>query len=397
MLGYFYSLMGQKKILWLCSWYPGKTEPFNGDFIQRHAGAAALYNDIYVIHVIGDASGQIKKTVEEINKQGQLTEQIIYFKKSSSVPGRFIGQYRLFSLYRKAIKKYIAEYGLPDLVHVHIPMKAGLMALWMKRRFGVSYLVTEHWGIYNEVEKMNYSTRNNGFRNFTKMIFNNATKFISVSRYLAEGVNRLVLKKDYAVIPNVVNTNLFFYKEKTNSVFRFIHVSNMVPLKNAEGILSAFKLFAEKLSNVQLVMAGDTDPAIRHYAAGLGLTDDKVIFRGEISYAQVANEMQQSNCLILFSNIENSPCVIGEALCCGLPVIATNAGGIPELLDESNGVLIEPKDETALANAMQKMMNDYVKYSHNKIAEDAQCKFSYEVIGKKMDEIYSSLEANILH
>jgi glycosyltransferase involved in cell wall biosynthesis len=388
---YFYYLMHQKKILWLCSWYPGKTEPFNGDFIQRQAMAAALYNDIYVIHAAGDASGLIKKTIIEINKQGNLTEQIIYFKRSSSAPGRFIAHYRLLILYRKAIRKYVDEYGKPDLVHVHIPVKAGILGLWMKRKFGIPYVVTEHWGIYNDVEKLNYAGKSRGFKYYTKKIFSNAAKFISVSRYLAEGVNRMVLKKGYEILPNVANTGLFSYKEKKNPVFRFIHVSNMVPLKNAEGILRAFKLFAEKAGNVQLVIVGDTDPAIRHYAAGLGLSDKNVFFHGEVPYEQVATEMKQSDCLVLFSNIENSPCVISEAFCCGLPVIGTDVGGIPELINESNGILIEPKDEAALATAMLKMMNGYLNYNHKKIAEDAQNKFSYDIIGKKMGEIYDAV------
>src|SRR5450432_2361936 len=103
--------MPRKKILWLCSWYPGKTEPFNGDFIQRHARAAALYNDIYVIHVVSDTKGKIKKTAVEINKTPGLTEHIVYYKKSGSFWGRFIGHYRLLGLFRHAIRRYILENG----------------------------------------------------------------------------------------------------------------------------------------------------------------------------------------------------------------------------------------------------------------------------------------------
>ncbi|MBL0131813.1 MAG: glycosyltransferase [Chitinophagaceae bacterium] len=93
--------------------------------------------------------------------------------------------------------------------------------------------------------------------------------------------------------------------------------------------------------------------------------------------------------MIVFSNIENSPCVIGEALCCGLPVIATDVGGIPELVNENNSIRVVPKDEEALAGVMRQMMDNYAKFDRKKIAEDAQSRFSYPVIGKKIDEIYS--------
>jgi len=56
-------------------------DPFNGDFIQRHARAAALFNDIHVIHVTYDYPNDVEHSDQELNSNGQLTEQIVYFKK----------------------------------------------------------------------------------------------------------------------------------------------------------------------------------------------------------------------------------------------------------------------------------------------------------------------------
>ncbi len=385
--------MSQKKILWLCSWYPNKTGPFDGDFIQRHAAAAALYNDIYVIHVAGDSSGATAATEHVINNSRELTEHIIYYKKATSFFGKIVSHYRWLTLSRQAIKKYIAENGKPVVVHVHVPMKAGIAALWIKRKYNIPYAITEHWGIYNDVEVNNYKSKSPAFKKYSEKIVAMADKFISVSQYLAEGVNKLVAKKEYEIIPNVVNTDLFYNTDKKISSFSFIHVSNMVPLKNAEGILKAFKLLLQQRSEARLIMVGDKDPAIRNIAIGLGLTEKNLSFRGEVSYKQVAIVMQQSDCLILFSNIENSPCVIGEALCSGLPVIVTAVGGIPELVNKSNSLLVAPKDEALLAAAMLQMMNEYSAFDRKKIAEDAKSKFSYPVIGKKLDEIYTAIIA----
>jgi glycosyltransferase involved in cell wall biosynthesis len=100
-------------------------------------------------------------------------------------------------------------------------------------------------------------------------------------------------------------------------------------------------------------MVGDREPAICEFAAGIAAIPGSIEFTGEIAYEEVAKAMQQADCLLLFSHIENSPCVIGEALCCGLPVIASRVGGIPELIDEQNGILVPAADETALLNAMK--------------------------------------------
>jgi glycosyltransferase involved in cell wall biosynthesis len=389
-LVYFYLLMPPKKILWLCSWYPGRTDPFNGDFIQRHARAASLYNDITVIHAAGERPGSQLKTNEEVKRTERLTEQIVYFKKGLSFWGKILGHYRWLKSHRRAIKKYISENGKPDLVHVHVIMKAGIAALWLKRKFNVPFVITEHWGIYNEVAKDNYQKRNRVFRNYTKRIISQASLLVSVSRYLAEGIAKMVIPKKYEVVPNVADTDLFFYKERSREKFRFIHVSNMVPLKNAEGILRTFQI-VQKRNNAELVMVGDTDISIRNYAASLDLLNKTVFFHGEVKYEMVAKEMQESHCLLLFSNIENSPCVIGEALCCGLPVIATTVGGIPELVNANNGLLIEPKNEQELSHAMMQMMDNYLYYDFGKIAEDAAQKFSYHAAGKKLDELYNAV------
>jgi len=369
-------------------------DPFNGDFIQRHARAAALFNDIHVIHVTYDYPNDVENSGQELNSIGQLTEQIVYFKKKKSLKAKLTNQLRWLANYKKAIRNYIIKNGKPDLVHLHVPMKAGVLALWMKKSYKISYIVTEHWGIYNHIVEDKYASKSIAFKKYTKKIFERASKFISVSDYLAKGVNRQICKKDYVVIPNAVDTDLFYYKEKEASAFRFIHVSNMVPLKNAEGILRSFKNFIQQNINAELIMVGDIGPQIRDYAQTLSFPAGAIKFLGEIPYTQVAAEMQKADCLLLFSNIENSPCVIGEALCCGLPVITTNVGGIPELTSESNSLLIESKDEDALTQAMHEMVGGINNYNRKKIAENAISKFSYSVIGKQINTVYEEIIAS---
>ncbi|MBL0146735.1 MAG: hypothetical protein IPP48_14395 [Chitinophagaceae bacterium] len=68
-------------VLVLPSWYPNKTSPYDGDFIQRHVKAIALYCKQYVIYVVKDEEGKITKdTKTEIYKDDNITEVIIYYK-----------------------------------------------------------------------------------------------------------------------------------------------------------------------------------------------------------------------------------------------------------------------------------------------------------------------------
>jgi len=383
--------MSRQRILWLCSWYPTPSDPFNGDFIQRHARAAALYNDIHVIHLAAYGEGPGKAMNGSLHREGGLTEQIVYYKKGNSLWERLRAHYRWMFLFRKTLRNFVVKYGRPHLVHVQVPMKAGIMARWFMNRYKVPYLVTEHWGIYNSVVKDNFQARNKYFRLYTRKIFKKAIRFISVSRYLAEGVNRLVCRKEYEVIPNVTDTRYFFFSPVPKQTFRFIHVSNMVPLKNTEGILRSFAEAYKQNKDAELVLVGDRDPAIHAVARSLYLPEGVIQFRGEIAYEHVAAEMQQAHCLVLFSHIENSPCVIGEALCCGLPVIATNTGGIPEMVDETNGILIEPGDEAALTEAMLRMVRDWKLFYPEEIANKATGRYSYETVGARLDRVYRQI------
>jgi glycosyltransferase involved in cell wall biosynthesis len=272
---------------------------------------------------------------------------------------------------------------------VHVPWKAGLIALWMKRKYGRNFMITEHWGIYNEVVEDNFYTKPKLNRALLKNLFKEAKALVSVSDFLGKGVERISGKKTDMIIPNVVDTALFFYKQEKYSKFTFIHVSNMVPLKNVKAILDAFKIMSQATGkDVQLILIGNRNNEYPEYADQLGLLNSSVFFRGEITYAEVAKEMQHSHCFVLNSNMENSPCVISEALCCGLPVIATNVGGVGELINNNNGYLISSGDNEALVSAMEDICNNYSLFNQKQISEEATQKFSYSSIAKKFDELY---------
>lgn len=377
----------RKKILWLVSWYPNKYDLFDGDFIQRHARAAALYDDIHVLFV---KPAEQQETIETERKEAHgVVEQIIYLPVRKGKLGRLKSQLQWQKEFRSAAREIIhAE--RPDLVHVHIPWKAGLIALWVKRQYKIPYLLTEHWGIYNTVVEDNIHTKSFFVRYLLKKIYRGASLFISVSKFLGNGVNQTLVKKAFYVIPNVVDTKVFKPSADKNERFTFLHVSNMVPLKNVDGILAAFAQFVKSTGrNAHLILIGNRDDKYDAIAKKLGLTKEVVSFRGEVAYSEVAAAMRCAHVLVLNSDIENSPCVIGEALCSGLPIIATNVGGIPELVNRNNGVLIDRNDTHSLARAMEQVYENYPKFRTDEIALNAKQFFALSVIGRNFHELYS--------
>jgi glycosyltransferase involved in cell wall biosynthesis len=381
--------MRRKKILWLASWYPNKTDPFDGDFVQRHARAAAIYHDI---HILFATTANLKTSAEvEIKQATGLTEQFIYFTEPKGIFKWLRKQVTYRKLFLDAIKQYIDSNGLPDLLHVHVPWKAGLIALQVQRKFGIKFIVTEHWGIYNRIVADNWFTQSFYVREGIASVIRRAQTLVSVSSFLGERINEFVVPKAYTVIPNVVDTSLFYLKQEKYSKFTFIHVSNMVPLKNVDVILKAFyKLRQQVTLDVQLILVGNRNNEYVQLAHDLELLNSCVFFKGEIAYQEVANEMQRCHSLLMCSSIENAPCVIAEALCCGLPIVSTNVGGTPELVDDTNGILLPDIEESTFAYAMQDMVESYEKYNPELISSKAARKFRYSTVAEQFRTLYGA-------
>src|SRR5205085_5918279 len=138
-------------------------------------------------------------------------------------------------------------------------------------------------------------------------------------------------------------------------------------------------------------MVGPANDRIKKIAEGTGLMNHSIFFRGEVSYKRVAEEFHASNALVLFSRYENQPCVIIESLCSGVPVISTPVGGIPEIINDTNGILVDPSKKNSLAEAMMRMIQTYSHFDQNQIAMNAKNKFSYSVVGKMIGDLYQSL------
>lgn len=380
------------KVLWLCSWYPNKVSPFDGDFIQRHAQAASLHNEIYVIKLQPEPNGS-GIFIERNNSEQfpHLTEIIAYYPKKDSILSKIKSYYTWQKLYKKLVKEYIQQHGKPHLVHVHIPFKSGLIALWIKRKFKIPYVVTEHWGGYNTIVKNNFNQRPAWFKKIIADAFKSATALHSVSYYLARQIKNQVCNIHATVIPNVVNTDFFYFKNSdfTRKKFRLLHISNGAAVKNINGIMAAFQKLNTDHFSLQIIgLPVDMNNLYAENNPG-------ILFTGVISYKEIGLLMQNADVLLLFSNSENSPCVIGEAVCCGLPVIATNVGGISELIDEENGILVEPGNEALLAEAIVTMKDNYDMYNKILIAEKAKKKFSYDVIAMQFNNWYQDVLSSI--
>ena len=385
-------------ILWLASWYPCRLDAFNGDFVQRAAKALSLHYPVQVFYLMKDENGIITRTHHIENEViGQLTETRLYYHppKTGIVSlDKVLSAWQYTRLGRKWLKDFRKKQNPSRkwIVEVGVAMRAGTLALWMKRKWNQPFLVQEHWtGYYRHLMPPDMQ-RSPLFWQMTKRVLQNADALLPDSRHLGEWINITYLPLKFREMPNTVDTSLFFYKEGAGLFprFRFIHVSTLGFQKNTDGIIRAFKQFLvnHPENECELLIVG---PGFEPHKA---LTDEddllrkSIIYAGPKPYPQVAAAMQTSNALVLFSRYENLPCVMLEAFCCGLPVIATRVGGIAYHLSAEQGILIESEAEDELITAMDQLFTGYLHFNRAIIAQNAAGIYGMQAIGDLYAKTY---------
>lgn len=383
-------------VLWLASWYPTQLDPFPGDFIQRSAQAVSTKIGVNVLHIAKDESATITRHLKTIvTTNNNLTETIIYYHiRPCGI--RYIDQlrstYKYFNTGRNWLKQFKKQHhNKPILVEVGVAMRAGLLALWMKKKWKQPFIVQEHWvGYYRHLMPTDLQ-RPPLFWFLTKKILDHADWLLPDSEDLGATIQKKWPMLSYTEIPNVVDTQLFYFKSRipAEGSFRFIHVSTLGHQKNTSGIIRCFQRLQEKFPQkiFELVIVGPNPALLQAEFSGLS----GLHFTGPLSYEQVAEQLRMADTMVLFSRYENLPCVMLEAFCCGLPVIATNVGGISHHLTPQRGWLIPSEDEVELLATMQKMLENIHQFNNAKIAQDSKLCYDYNSIAAKYLHAYTHI------
>ena len=378
----------RKHIIFLARWYPHRYDPMFGLFVQRHAEAAALFNDITVIYCHACERQQDNKTTRQQAKKFEIVRTNennvdtirVYYKKPKNKIQSLLRFYRANMMALKLCKK-------PDLIHVHVLTRLGVIAWIQKILHKTPYIITEHWSRYLPGNDFSGFLR----KTACKLVVRNARTVTTVTENLATAMKNHGLKNDnYVVLPNVVNLDMFHISEKNNNPCKIIHISCFEDKsKNISGLLESLKIIDDKGIDFQCKLIGegmDLD-LMKEKAKNLQLIN-KVSFTGLLQGQALADELSSGDFLVLSSNYENMPVVILEALASGLPVVSTNVGGIKEMIDDTKGILVEPRNKEALAEAMIKMIETHKNYDANYLRNSVIEKYGYESVGMFLSRLY---------
>jgi len=277
----------------------------------------------------------------------------------------------------------------PDIIHTHL--QAAIYA--------VPYYITSK----NVRVHTIHSVPNMEFPKVHRVIQKFAYKYLNVIPVAISNIIRDEAVTEYSLskekiklIYNGINTKKFSIDHKEDSFFRIINVASLSEWKNQIFLLNSFFKAFKDSDDVKLTFVGDgvLRKTLEDRARELGLGSDRVCFAGITS--QVEEFLSKSDLFVLSSLYEGIPLTVLEAYSAGLPVVATNVGGIPDIVtDGENGILVELNNEEKLSSALIKLKNDKKLYEEMSKANKEKAKnFDISVIGNKYIQLYEQGEVN---
>jgi glycosyltransferase involved in cell wall biosynthesis len=191
----------------------------------------------------------------------------------------------------------------------------------------------------------------------TRWIWRRATRVVAVCESLGRQAQATLPGLEYSVIQNGVDLGRFHPRAsgrtEPNRRIRCLAVSRLVERKGIDDLIRAFALLERGRYELEIVGGGADEQALHALAADLGL-DDLVQFTGPLDRVRTAARYRDADIFTLASWEEAFGNAFAEALASGVPVVGSNVGGIPELVEHGrNGVLVRPRDVEALAAAIR--------------------------------------------
>lgn len=369
------------------AWYPTAEQPLAGVFVADHARAAALHHDVALIVDDGpSASLRGLYTLTDSVEDGLRTFRIRH--RRTRIPQLTAVAYLLGIL--SALRRLRREGRRVDLLHPHVHRAAwAATIIGALRRLPV--VVTEH------STEFGWSGISRGALRRARIAFARADLVCPVSESLRKQIEGHRIHARFRVVPNPVDTELFaplFVDAAVEGPARILVVAALEPKKGIAELIEAVHELAQRRRDfrVDVLGGGLAREQYEARARDLGVTD-LAAFRGPQPHAEVASFMRRADFLVLASLGENLPVSVIEAMACGLPVVATRVGGLPELVDERTGLLVEPGSPHALALGIEEMLDRRSKYSPDVISGIARTRYSLDVVGRLWSEVYREVLA----
>lgn len=320
---------------------------------------------------------------------------------SSKLTGGFAEPYTFGRRALKYLRRHRQEY---DLIHDNQSLSYGMLQL---QREGFPLVTTVHHPVTSDLRialgaaprwhQRLLIRRWHSFLRMQKKVVKQLRNVVTVS-----DCSRQDIARDFGLQPagislvyNGIDTETFRPLPQVERLpMRLMATASAdAPLKGVRYLLRAYAKLLQQFPELELLMVSKPQPGGRteRLVATLGLTD-KVKFVSGISTQEMVHYYAQASIAIVPSVYEGFGLPAGEAMACGVPVVSTNGGALPEVVGEA-GVIVPVKSVDALADAIGDLLADEPRRAELSVAGRQRIleKFSWQVCAAEMVNYYRAV------
>ena len=293
----------------------------------------------------------------------------------------------------------VAKRTRPSVIHGHWILPTGLVALVTGKLYRLPFVLTAHGGDA-------FSMRSGLLSRLKKFVVRNASAWTANTNTTANAILPGATSYGCNIVPMGVDTTVFkpisSEKQRQGNIRRILFVGRLVEKKGANVLLRAISLLPEEIRSgirVDIVGDGAEKPVLIEQAQKSGI-DMLVNFVGTVPNKELPSFLQKADVFVGPSIVDSTGDTEGqgvvflEAMACGLPVIASNVGGIAEVIENGvNGILVPPGDAEKLSLALNELLFDEEEQSRitgNGI-EVIKTQFTWDLASERFLGIFRSV------
>jgi glycosyltransferase involved in cell wall biosynthesis len=285
----------------------------------------------------------------------------------------------------------------PDVVHIHASSRGSFIRkaclLWLSRVRRIPVVLHIHSGAIDEF----YRNSPRPARAVIRATLRNAGVVVALGQHWGARLSDIAPGARIVVLPNAVRIGDVVPQPELGETLRVVFLGRIGEHKGTFELLNAWARFASEHSSAsdhilpaRLSIAGDGQvEEARRRVTDLNIADT-VEVSGWLSAEETAELLDRSHVLVLPSRGEGQPMAVLEAMARGLCVIASDVGGIPEMIAGGCGVLVQPGDAEGLSAALKRVVFDRDlrvrcgEAAHARASEN----FSIDSVWRGLDDLY---------
>jgi glycosyltransferase involved in cell wall biosynthesis len=342
------------------------------------------------LDILGGQAVQAQRLVQHLEKEPSL--EVSFLPINPRLPGvlrklqsiKYVRTVTTSILYCLNLLTKVPKY---DVIHIfsasHLSfLIAPTPAILIGRLYGKKVLLNYHSGQAEEHLRR--------WRRSTIPILNLVHKVVVPSEFLVRVFSRFGIEA--SAIVNDIDLNRFEFRERVPLRPLFLSNRNLEALYGVDCILRAFAIIQRQLPEATLTVVGygRQREALESLKSELNLRN--VSFTGRIEHDDIYPHYSASDIFLNASRIDNQPLSIIEAFACGLPVVTTDAGGIPYMVtDGETGFVVRVDDYEALANRALDLLTRQDPAIMVQRARAECVKYTWPVVGPQWVHLYRDL------